>query len=714
MALAVRAKDAELLREVNQALAQLAELGDLKRIYAEHGVPLHAPFTGAAAQRDTPDAWNRIRERGELVVSMDPANLPYTSAKEDQPGFDVELARALVQRLHLKLRIEWFDIHRETAVGELLQRRCDLVFGEAVAANAVVDDQELAGKILYSRPYYRTGYVLVRRKDGPRVQNLAELKDVHSQELGTEAGSVADYSLSQRGYLRRLYRNQLATLKALHDGDINYAYLWANVGWTLHASPEFKLEIVPQHGPEDQWDIAIAMCVGNEELKRHVDAAIVTLIADGTVARALARYHVPDLGSVPETTRTGQESIGSGIHHEVANRGLEPRMQRIETSKHPYTGLARIRSAGELVVALDQNNLPFSTVHPRPLGLDYEIAGLLAQQLGLPLRVYWALSTHDSYPSKLAAKRLCDVILGIMPDARFGERVMYSRPYYSAQYQLAVRSGENPPGPGETIGLEAGIAVSGLKGRSVQIYPSTAEILGAVAAGRLRAGYVISTSGPWLAEDRWPGKLMFHMVSNPVDCLPICAAVRKDDRDLKDSIDRASDELRRSGQLAKVFSHWHIPHDASAISVTTSAPAIQAGATANQDPLLAEGQALFRGLCSGCHGGAGRGGKGPDLTDNRWIHGGSDSDIAHVIQNGVPKTTMKRMGDSLKQDQIRALIAFIRSLARSPGESTWKPYVVGDPVAGRRLFFDPKSKAPVPSAIVWGQKEAGSALAWIV
>ncbi len=172
MALAVRAKDTELLREVNQALAQLAELGDLKRIYAEHGVPLHAPFTGVAAQRDTPDAWNRIRERGELVVSMDPANLPYTSAKEDQPGFDVELARALVQRLHLKLRIEWFDIHRETAVGELLQRRCDLVFGEAVAANAVVDDQELAGKILYSQPYYRTGYVLVRPRTARASRTL--------------------------------------------------------------------------------------------------------------------------------------------------------------------------------------------------------------------------------------------------------------------------------------------------------------------------------------------------------------------------------------------------------------------------------------------------------------------------------------------------------------------------------------------------------------
>ena len=175
---------------------------------------------------------------------MDPANLPYSSAKNEQPGFDLELARALAERLHLKLNVEWLDVQHETAVGELLEHQCDLVFGEAIAANIVADDEELAGKLLYSRPYYRTGYVLVERKNGPHVRSLAELKGAKSQRLGTEAGSVADYTLRQRGYLRRLYRNQLATLKALNDGDIDHAYLWANVGWTLHTTPEWNLELV--------------------------------------------------------------------------------------------------------------------------------------------------------------------------------------------------------------------------------------------------------------------------------------------------------------------------------------------------------------------------------------------------------------------------------------------------------------------------------------
>jgi putative heme-binding domain-containing protein len=130
------------------------------------------------------------------------------------------------------------------------------------------------------------------------------------------------------------------------------------------------------------------------------------------------------------------------------------------------------------------------------------------------------------------------------------------------------------------------------------------------------------------------------------------------------------------------------PGRAQAAGSTPAAPVVTPDSTA-----LAEGQALFRGLCSGCHGGAGRGGKGPDLTDDRWIHGSTDADIMNVIRNGVPKTTMKKMGEALKEDQIRKLVAYIHSLARSPGEATWKPYMPGDPQVGKKLFFDPQGKA---------------------
>lgn len=565
LALAVRADSAPLLVEINKALAELAESGEIRKAYIGLGVPYRPPFTGGARRPAAVDTWKRIQERGELRIAMDPANLPFSSAKEERPGFDVELARALAKALNLKLRIDWLDVQRETALGKLLGNDSDLAFGVAVDDNAVEDDDDLADKVIYSRPYYGSGYLLVTRQKGPSVKALAELKGEKSRRLGTEAGSIADYRLRQQGYLRSLYRNQLAVLKALDDGAIDFAYLWANAGWTLHATPEFTLQIVPGYIPEDHWNIAVALRKGDIELQRRVDAAIETLVQDGTVARTLTRYHMPYFPPFADKKEGEKQENGASqpgvIRHPVAERGVEAQMQKLQTSRNPYDGLERIRSAGALVVGLDQGNLPFSTAHPEPAGLDYDIARLLAEKLGVSLRVYWAYSTHDSYPSKLATKKLCDVILGVMPDDRFADRVLYSKPYYIASYRWVVRPGDDAPVGKEPLAVEPGLVVRGLKERETRTYPNLEGILEAVAANQVRGGYVISTRGHWLAEKRWPGKLRF-LDGNPADRFPICAAVRKSDKDLQAAVDQALADLAESGKLAEVFDRWHIPYAA--------------------------------------------------------------------------------------------------------------------------------------------------------
>lgn len=54
---------------------------------------------------------------------------------------------------------------------------------------------------------------------------------------------------------------------------------------------------------------------------------------------------------------------------------------------------------------------------------------------------------------------------------------------------------------------------------------------------------------------------------------------------------------------------------------------------------------------------------------------------------------MKKLGESLKDQQIDNIVAYIRSLGRAPRDSTWKPYMPGDPKLGEELFFDEKGKA---------------------
>ncbi len=596
---AVRAADTDLLKDINRALTSVLQNGKVSQACAAQGVSYRAPFTIAEAKPVLVNSWKRIREQGVLVVSMDPANLPYSGATEERPGCDVELARALARELGLKLRIDWIDIHRKTAIGQLLDGACELAFGSAIEPRAMDDEEEIADKVIYSRPYYGTGYFLVTRKTGPGAKSLEELQGDKSRRIGTEAGSVADYQLRQRGYLRRLFRTQLSVLKSLNDGGIDYGYLWANVGWTLHTSPEFEIEIAADYVPEDHWNIAVAMRRGEIDLKQHVDAALQKLIDDGSVAKALAGYHVPyyppfDSAKKPDEARSevtrnargpvreiaGQissqkdngtrsvpatiaESPDGVIRHARADRGLEPQMQKRQRSKQRYSGIERIRSAGVLVVGLDHNALPFSAAHPKPAGLDYDIAGLLATQLGVSLSVYWGYSSHDSYPSKLATKELCDLMLGVMPDDRFGKRVGFSKPYYFADYRFVVAAGGALPDRNVRLATERGLALRGIRDREVDDYPNLEGILQAVADGKQQAGYVTATRGSWLAEERWPGKLKFiRPESAVVDRFPICAAVRNSDGDLRVAVDRAFDELAQSGKLAEVFARWHIPYDA--------------------------------------------------------------------------------------------------------------------------------------------------------
>jgi cytochrome c oxidase cbb3-type subunit III len=97
---------------------------------------------------------------------------------------------------------------------------------------------------------------------------------------------------------------------------------------------------------------------------------------------------------------------------------------------------------------------------------------------------------------------------------------------------------------------------------------------------------------------------------------------------------------------------------------------------------IKEGSALFRANCSPCHGlHAQGGGRGPDLTTNRWAHGSNDGDVFRTITRGVPGTEMPANG--FEDSETWAIIAYLRSLA--PPSS---PTVPGDRVKGEKIFSE--------------------------
>jgi cytochrome c oxidase cbb3-type subunit 3 len=97
---------------------------------------------------------------------------------------------------------------------------------------------------------------------------------------------------------------------------------------------------------------------------------------------------------------------------------------------------------------------------------------------------------------------------------------------------------------------------------------------------------------------------------------------------------------------------------------------------------IREGASLFRGNCSPCHGpNAQGGGRGPDLTAGRWVHGSSDAAIFATINAGVPGTEMPANG--FEDSETWAIIAYLQSLA--PVRSAT---VSGDRARGEKIFSE--------------------------
>ena len=104
---------------------------------------------------------------------------------------------------------------------------------------------------------------------------------------------------------------------------------------------------------------------------------------------------------------------------------------------------------------------------------------------------------------------------------------------------------------------------------------------------------------------------------------------------------------------------------------------------ANDPAAPAAGKALFDSTCAACHGAGATGGRGPDLTSGRFVHGGTDYQLFTTIKGGVAGTEMPAFAQ-LPSDDIWRLVTYIKSLSGGGGANQ---QASGDARAGEALFF---------------------------
>lgn len=78
---------------------------------------------------------------------------------------------------------------------------------------------------------------------------------------------------------------------------------------------------------------------------------------------------------------------------------------------------------------------------------------------------------------------------------------------------------------------------------------------------------------------------------------------------------------------------------------------------------IENGKVLYAANCASCHGLKGEGGTGPNLTDEFWLNGGTDLDIARTIIYGAVKKGMLSWHFQVNPTEAGELLAYIKSLS---------------------------------------------------
>ncbi len=95
------------------------------------------------------------------------------------------------------------------------------------------------------------------------------------------------------------------------------------------------------------------------------------------------------------------------------------------------------------------------------------------------------------------------------------------------------------------------------------------------------------------------------------------------------------------------------------------------------------GKQTFSSTCAGCHGLDGKGSeRAPSIADRPNALRLSDSQIFHIIENGIPGTGMPAF-HSLEKSQIKAVVTYLRTLQGTKQNVT----LPGSPERGKTFFF---------------------------
>lgn len=242
---------------------------------------LAALATGSALA-DSPDLLSTVKERGTLRVAMEGTYPPfnYRDEKGQLVGFDVDIAKAVAQKLGVKpqfILTEWSGI-----IAGLEAKKFDVIVNQV----AITPERQKA--LDFSAPYVISSPQLIVRQNETR--NFKSLADLRGKKLGVGTGSNYEQIARAVGGIDiRTYKAAPDTLRDLSLGRIDAAlndrllaqYLVKQSGLPLKPGAVIS---------GDRTQMGIPVRKGNPQFLAALNKALADIKADGSYANISQKW----------------------------------------------------------------------------------------------------------------------------------------------------------------------------------------------------------------------------------------------------------------------------------------------------------------------------------------------------------------------------------------------------------------------------------------
>ena len=232
-----------------------------------------------------------VRSRGTLRIAIEGTYPPFNfkDPKTGQlTGYDVEVARLVCEKLHLKPHFvftEWSAVLPAVAGGKV-----------DVAISQVVITPEREQAFAFSVPYTYSRYqLIVRANERATYRSLADLKD---RAVGVRQGSVYEQQVSAvPGIEVRRYPAAPENLQDLAFGRIDAVLDDSLMVAYLLKTSQLPIKAGPQVGKAER--VGIAMRKGQPQFGKAIDDILEEARADGTLRRISMKWFGTDASRAP-------------------------------------------------------------------------------------------------------------------------------------------------------------------------------------------------------------------------------------------------------------------------------------------------------------------------------------------------------------------------------------------------------------------------------